>query len=75
MAAPTAGLGFDMRQRRKELGLTQHDLASLSGVSAHWIHNLENGKATVRLDKLVAVLAVLGLELRADLRQPGVHRG
>lgn len=58
-------LGADLRDRRRELGLRQRDLAELSRASERFIRALEQGKPSVRLDKLEAVLAVLGLELRA----------
>lgn len=61
-------LGDDLRARRRELALTQRDLAELSGASERFIRSLEQGKATVRLDKLLPVLTALGLELRAELR-------
>lgn len=62
-------LGADVRERRRALGLLQEDLADLAGTSARFIGSLENGKPTVRLDKVVAVLDALGLELRAAVRQ------
>lgn len=49
--------------RRKELGLRQIDLAELAGVSERFVRLLASGKSTVRLDKVQAVLAVLGLRL------------
>ena len=58
-----------MRRRRRELGLDQRELADLSGTSARFIGALEAGKATVRLDKLTAVLEALGLELRVGVRR------
>lgn len=61
-------LGADVRARRRALGLGQEELADLSGTSTRWIRDLEHGKVTVRLDKLTAVLDVLGLELRAHVR-------
>ncbi len=62
-------LAHDVRARRRELGLTQQDLAELSGTSVRFVRDLEHGKPTVRLDKLGDVLAALGLELRAGLRR------
>jgi HTH-type transcriptional regulator/antitoxin HipB len=63
-------LAAAVRARRKTLGLTQTELADLAGASARFVHTLENGKGTVRLDKVLDVLSVLGLELRVA-RQPG----
>jgi len=66
----TAGLAAQVRARRAALALGQEELAELSGTSVRFIRSLEQGKATVRLDKLQAVLGVLGLELSARLRAP-----
>lgn len=63
-------LGSDVRSRRRELGLTQAGLAELAEVSERFVRSVEANKDSVRLDKLVALLGVLGLELRAHLRQP-----
>ncbi|MDQ6523000.1 helix-turn-helix domain-containing protein [Nocardioides sp. LHD-245] len=49
--------------RREELALRQDELADLSGCSPRFVHDLERGKATVQLDKVLAVLDVLGLGL------------
>ncbi len=63
LPGPTANLGRALRGRRRSLGLTQQDLARLSGCGLAFLYELETGKPTVRLDKVLAVLAVLGLEL------------
>lgn len=62
-------LGADIRARRRALHLNQRELADLSGTSERFIRDLEHGKDSVRLDKVAAVLTVLGLELRAQARQ------
>ncbi len=61
-------LGQQIRLRRRDLRLGQEDLSDLSGVSVRFIRDLEHGKASVRLDKLQAVLDALGLELQASVR-------
>ena len=50
--------------RREQLGLRQEELADLAGCSPRFIHELENGKETVQLHKLIGVLDALGLHLR-----------
>jgi HTH-type transcriptional regulator/antitoxin HipB len=55
--------GRGIRRRRQELGLRQDELAALAGVSARFVHTLEQSKPTVRLDKMLAVLGQLGLDL------------
>jgi len=59
-------LGDAVRSRRKELGLKQAELAELAGCSARFVHTMEAGKATVRLDKVLDVLDVLGLRLTVE---------
>jgi y4mF family transcriptional regulator len=49
--------------RREQLGLRQEELAELADCSARFVHDLEGGKTTVQLDKVLAVLDALGLGL------------
>ena len=58
-----ASLAGAARARRKALRLTQVDLSRLAGCGPDFVYDLEAGKTTLRLDKLLDVLAVLGLEL------------
>lgn len=53
-----------VRQRRRSLSLTQVELADLAEVSERLIRDLEGGRLTVRTDKLLAILAALGLEIK-----------
>lgn len=62
-ASEQAVWGREIRRRRLELGLRQDELAALAGVSPRFVHTLEQGKPTVRLDKMLAVLRQLGLDL------------
>ena len=57
-----------VRARRAVLRLTQHDLAQLSGVSERFVRFVEQGKPSLQLDSLVAVLETLGLELKVTAR-------
>lgn len=61
-------LAKEVRARRAVLRLTQHDLAQLAGVSERFVRFVEQGKPSVQLDSLVAVLETLGLELRVAAR-------
>jgi transcriptional regulator with XRE-family HTH domain len=56
-------LGPVVRARRREQSLRIDDAAALSGVSVDLLSRLENGKGSVRLDKLLTVLDGLGLAL------------
>ena len=62
---PDEGIGAVVRRRRRELGLNQQDLADLAQVSRKFVYSLEDGKPSVQLDKVEAVLGVLGLHLIA----------
>lgn len=59
-----AQIGQRVRQTRKQLGLTQPQLALAVGVSIRFIVDLKAGKSTVRLDRVLQVLAGLGLTLQ-----------
>ena len=61
-------LAVDLQMRRRELGLTQRDLAELAGVSERFVREVESGKTSVHLDKVVALLTALGLRLSWGLR-------
>lgn len=56
-------IGEKVAQRRKALGLSQSELAEFALCGRLFVSQLENGKQSVRLDKLLAILNVLGLEL------------
>ena len=58
-----ADVGPTVRTRRREQSLRIDDAAALSGVSVDLLSRLENGKGSVRLDKLLSVLDGLGLAL------------
>ena len=48
---------------RKRSGLTQLELAEMSGVGKNMVYELENGKQSVQLDNLLKILRVLNIEL------------
>lgn len=56
-------LGEAVRKRRHELGLRQTELADLAGCSQRFVHTVEHGKPSLRLDKVLDLLEVLGLSL------------
>ena len=55
-------LGTAIKRRRKALRMSQEDLALLSETSINFVCQLERGKNTVRLDKLLDVMQSIGLE-------------
>ena len=56
-------VGRIVRQERKEQGLSQTELGLRSGCSQRFISELERGKQTVEMAKVLAVLESLGLEI------------
>ena len=52
-----------LKERRKMLGLTQEELAEKAGVGLRFIRDMEQGKETLRMDKVNQVLALFGHEL------------
>lgn len=56
-------LGAVVREQRKRLALKQLDLAGLGNTGNRFIVDLENGKPTVQLQKVLDLMDLLGLEL------------
>lgn len=62
-------VGQAIKERRKELGITQPLLAELSNVSKNTIYKLERGIGNPSLKILDKLLEVLGLELNVGVKQ------
>lgn len=56
-------LGNVIRNERKKQGLTQEQLASVTGVGVRFIREIENGKNTAQIGKLLHVMAMLGIKV------------
>ncbi len=52
-----------IRFHRRKLGITQEELAIKAGVGLRFVRELEQGKATLRLDKVEQVLRLFGFQL------------
>lgn len=52
-----------LRRRRRELGVTQADLARLAGLSLHGVNDIETGKGNPTLESLLKILDALGLRI------------
>jgi HTH-type transcriptional regulator/antitoxin HipB len=52
-----------VRGRRKDLGMSQAELATRSGVSRKWVYEFEAGKPTAELRLILRVIDALGLTL------------
>ncbi|MGH8777327.1 MAG: helix-turn-helix domain-containing protein [Jiangellaceae bacterium] len=64
------GPSVTVRDRRRQLALRQEELADLAGVSLRFVQALEAGKRTVQMDRVEAVLDVLGLHLVVKPSRP-----
>ena len=56
-------LSATLKNLRKKYGLAQEDLALKCGVGLNFVRQLEQGKPTLRMDKVNQVLAMFGYEL------------
>lgn len=58
-----------IRFQRKKLGITQEELATKAGVGIRFIRELEQGKTSLRLDKVEQVLQLFGFQLTPNKQQ------
>jgi len=59
----TPQLGAIIRAQRKQLNLTQSDLAMTSGTGTRFISDLEKGKPTCEIGKILHIINALGLQI------------
>jgi transcriptional regulator, y4mF family len=59
----TEEIGKIVKARRKERHLTQAELAMYADTGTRFISDLENGKSTIQLGKVLDVIAMLGLDM------------
>ncbi len=52
-----------LKQQRKQSNLTQEELASKAGVGLRLVREIEQGKTSMRMDKVNQILALFGAEL------------
>ncbi len=55
-----------VKQNRKALGLTQEEFAMQAGVGLRFVRELEQGKKTLRMDKVNQALAVFGAQVSVE---------
>lgn len=61
-------IGAAIKERRKQLGLGQAELAARAGVSRQWLIQVEGGKPGVALGLVLRLLNILGMRLALDGR-------
>ncbi len=60
-----SGIAATLKELRSKAGLTQQESARRSGVGLRFVREVEQGKTTVRMDKVNQVLALFGYHLEA----------
>ncbi|MCL2125840.1 MAG: helix-turn-helix transcriptional regulator [Oscillospiraceae bacterium] len=63
-----ADIGAIVRKKRIELGMTQTQLADISGSGTRFISELENGKQTMQIGKVLNLLHFLGFNISISKR-------
>jgi y4mF family transcriptional regulator len=58
-----------LKEQRKHNNLTQEDLAVKSGVGLRLVREIEQGKVTMRMDKVNQILALFGAELTVNFKE------
>jgi HTH-type transcriptional regulator/antitoxin HipB len=65
----TKDLGAVLRKKRKAQSLTQGQVAEYCGISVKFISEVERGKETAEIGKILSLLNTLGVDLIADTRE------
>lgn len=63
-------ISLQIKELRKKQGLTQVEFAKRAGVGLRFLRELESGKRTIRMDKLMQVLDFLGYHLELKRTEP-----
>lgn len=64
----SVSLGKAIRERRKELNYTQAYLAEFTGLSVTFISDVERGKKTAEIEKIIQLLHILGMDVFVERR-------
>jgi len=68
-------IGIKIKEKRKELGITQAKLAQKAGISRTTLSKLENGYfGNISVATLDTILSVLGLKIELKPRNPFARR-
>lgn len=62
-------VGQSIRDRRKELKITQPHLAEVAGVSTNTLYKIEKGQGNPTLEVLNKLAEVLGMELKLEVKK------
>ena len=67
-----ATLGMEVRHERKSRRLNQQQLADLAGVGINFVGQVEAGKPTAQIGLVIALLQVLGIQLKLTRGKGGL---
>ena len=62
-------IGQAIKNRRKELNITQPHLAELAQISVNTLYKLERGQGNPSLDILIKLSDVLGMEIKLEVKK------
>jgi len=62
-------IGNYIKEQRKKAGLTQEEFAMRAGLGLRFVRELEQGKETVRLDKVNQALGMFGMEVTVGRKE------
>jgi transcriptional regulator with XRE-family HTH domain len=62
-------IGKGIKLRRKALKITQPDLAQLANVATNTLYKIERGQANPTLDIIEKITAVLGMEIKLEVKK------
>lgn len=69
-----SNISLKIKEQRKKIGLTQVEFAKRVGVGLRFLRELEQGKMTVRVDKLMQVTDFLGYHLELIKNEPEIFK-
>lgn len=72
-ATHITAVNLQIGRLRRKLGLTQVEFAKRAGVGLRFLRELEQGKTSVRLDKLIQVLDFLGCHLEIKSKNEKIN--
>ena len=61
-------IGLLIKEKRKKINMTQKEAASIAGEGVRCLSELENGKPTLEIDKVLNVARLFGIDIEANNR-------
>lgn len=61
-------IGLLVKEKRKNINMTQKEAASIAWVGVRFLSELENGKPTLEIDKVLNVARLFGIDIEANNR-------